>query len=94
MNRRSFHLDHAGHSITVELAGRLTREVDLLVDGKEVGLRREHGAESVLLAGDLPDDPPLPFTVRVDHTQHGIRNAECVLVIEGREIPMPERAAV
>jgi len=92
MNRRSFHLDHADHSITVELLGGHAREVELLVDGKEVGLRRERGADTALLSGDLPDDPPVPFTVRVVGTQHGFRHAECVLLIEGQELPMPERA--
>ena len=92
MITRSFHLDHAGHSITVDVRGAHTVDVDLLVDGKEVGVRREHGAGTVLLSSELPADPVLPFAVRVDHGRRGARHAECVLVVDGRELPMPERA--
>ncbi|MFC1417769.1 hypothetical protein [Streptacidiphilus cavernicola] len=93
MIRRSFHLDHAGHSVTVDLLGGHTVEAELLVDGKELAVRHERGTESLLLTGELPDDPPQPFTVRVEHARRGARHAACVLVLAGRELPMPERTA-
>jgi hypothetical protein len=60
-----FHVDRAGHSITVDVRCGHTREIWLLVDGKETGLRRERSSDVVTLDGELADDPPRPFTIRV-----------------------------
>ena len=89
-----FHLDHAGHSITVEARTGHTPEVALLVDGKEVGYRHQRGADATVLTGELPDDPPQPFELRLDHLRHATRSLTCTLLLAGRELPMPERTPV
>ena len=86
-----FHLDHDGHSITVDVRSGHAREVELLVDGKEVGSRRERASDTVTLPGELPEDPPRHFEVRVDHLRHRSRAPSSTLLLEGREISIPER---
>ena len=86
----SFHLDQAGHSITADVSVGHTAEVDLLVDGKEVGYRHERGGAAITLSSELPGDPPYPFTVRIAHPRHRARGLACTLLMDGREIPMPE----
>jgi hypothetical protein len=106
--QRQFHLDHAGHSITVTVRTGHAPEVELLVDGKEVG--HQHGADSAVIAGDLPEagpsnhlpgdlfeaapaaHPPHRFEIRVDHLRHRAHAPSCTLLLDGRETPMPERA--
>ncbi|MEY9964939.1 hypothetical protein ABIA33_002981 [Streptacidiphilus sp. MAP12-16] len=88
---RHFHLDHAGHSITVDVRRGHGREVELLIDGKEVGYRRERASDMVTMGGELPEDPPQRFAVRVDHLRHRTHAPACTLLLDGREIPMPER---
>lgn len=91
MGDHYFHLDQAGHSITVDVRSGHAREIQLLVDGKEVGSRRERGADAATLPGELPEDPPQPFSVRVDHLRHRTHPPTCTLLVDGREIAMPER---
>ncbi|MBC3840808.1 hypothetical protein GXW82_12525 [Streptacidiphilus sp. 4-A2] len=86
-----FHLDQAGHSITVDVRPGHAREIDMLVDGKEVGSRRERAADAATLTGELPGEPPQPFTVRVEHLRHHTHALACMLLLDGQEIPMPER---
>jgi len=86
-----FHLDQGSHSITVDVRSGHSREVELLVDGKEVGTRRERASDTVTLTGELPEDPPMPFAVRVDHLRHRTRTPACTLLLDGREISVPER---
>ncbi|MFI6448226.1 hypothetical protein [Kitasatospora sp. NPDC050543] len=89
----SFHRDHCGHSITVNIrAGRIT-ETELLVDGKEVGFQREHGLGTLprVLAGELPNDPAGAFQVRIDRPARGSTGLACVLVIGDDELPMADR---
>jgi hypothetical protein len=86
-----FHLDHAGHSITVEVRTGHTPEVALLVDGKEVGYRHQRGTDATVLTSELPDEPALPFELRLDHLRHATRSLTCTLLLDGHEIPMPER---
>ncbi|MFC1410858.1 hypothetical protein ACEZCY_15930 [Streptacidiphilus sp. N1-12] len=86
-----FHLDHAGHSITVDVRSGHAREIELLVDGKEVGSRRERASDAASLPGELPGDPALPFTVRVEHLRHRSHEPSCTVLLDGRELPMAER---
>ncbi|QMU77702.1 hypothetical protein GXW83_20415 [Streptacidiphilus sp. PB12-B1b] len=90
-HRHYFHLDHAGHSITVGVRSGHTPEVELLVDGKPVGYRHRHGTEATVLTGELASDPAQPFEVRVSRLRHGARAPVCTLELDGRELPMPER---
>ncbi|MER5862453.1 hypothetical protein [Kitasatospora sp. NPDC002040] len=85
MSRHRFHLDHGGHSVTVNLRHGLHTEIELLVDGKEVGLQRVHGHGPWTMADVLPDDPPKPFTVRITQDD----GPGCVLLTDGLERPMP-----
>jgi hypothetical protein len=91
-HHQHFHIDHAGHSITVNVAGGHTPEVELLVDGKEVGYRHERGSRIIELSSELPEDPPHPFSVCVYHPRHGQRTLACALRLDGHEAYMPERA--
>jgi hypothetical protein len=90
-NRHYFHVDHTGHSITVSVRTGHTPEVELLVDGKPVGYRHQHGSDATVLAGELASDPVQPFEVRISHMRHGTRELSCALALDGRELPMPER---
>ncbi|MGW0509164.1 hypothetical protein ACWD1W_07855 [Streptomyces olivaceoviridis] len=86
-----FHLDVAGHSVTVQTR-MAAHETELLVDGKVVGYQgaRAGHRRPVALTAELPGDPPQPFGVTVhagDATGH---TAVCVLEIAGRRQPMPE----
>jgi hypothetical protein len=89
--RHHFHLDRAGHSITVDVRGRHTREIWLVVDGRETGMRRERSSDAVTLDGELAEDPPQPFTVRVDNLRHRSDHPTCTLTLDGRESTVPER---
>jgi hypothetical protein len=92
MTDRHFHLDHAGHSITVDIRSGHARAIELLVDGKEVGFRRERASDAVTLTGELPEDRPLPFTIRIERLRHRGHDPVCTLLLpDGRELPMPER---
>ena len=86
-----FHVDQGGHSITVDVHSGHAREVELLVDGKEVGVRRERASDAGTMPGELPEDPPQPFAVRVEHLRHRSRSPACTLLFDKREIPMTER---
>ncbi|WP_405017899.1 hypothetical protein OHV05_13735 [Kitasatospora sp. NBC_00070] len=83
MHEHRFHRDHGSHSVTVNLRRGLHTEIELLVDGKEVGLQRVHGHGPWTVRDALPDDPPRPFTVRV-----GSEGPSCVLELDGAEWPM------
>ncbi|MGW0816449.1 hypothetical protein ACWD00_24835 [Streptomyces viridiviolaceus] len=87
-----FHLDVAGHSVTV-LTRHATRETELLVDGKTVGYQRTpagHRRHTVALAAELPGDPPQPFDVTLRAGDAAGHTATCVLEIAGRRYPMPD----
>ncbi|MEU9129521.1 hypothetical protein AB0D08_15675 [Kitasatospora sp. NPDC048540] len=92
---RRFHLDHVGHSVTVNVRAGRRIEYELLVDGKEVGYRRDrrHGHAVQLLAGELPGSPARPFALRIEHPA-GDRDAiACVLELDGAELPLAEATA-
>lgn len=88
-----FHADHGGHSITVTVRSGPDRGVELLVDGKEV-VNAPRVAGTTVVSAELPDDPPLPFSVAVHQPRFGSGVPRCSLMLEGSEEPMPERAIV
>ncbi|MFJ1586618.1 hypothetical protein ACIOC1_25250 [Streptomyces sp. NPDC088197] len=90
-----FHIEHAGHSISVDVSGGHHREVELLVDGREVGHREDGNADRLTLSGELPEDPPRPFAVRVEgRPHHRSQPPTCTLVLAGDEFPVPDRTPV
>lgn len=88
-----FHTDHGGHSITVDVRSTPPREVEVLVDGKEV-VHQAPQAGTTLMTGELPDDPPHPFSVAVRQPRFGSGVPRCSLMMDGAEEPMPERTWV
>lgn len=86
-----FHADHGGHSITVTVRSGAGRGVELLVDGKEV-VNAPRTTGTTLVSAELPDDPPLPFSVAVHQPRFGSGVPRCSLLLNGAEEPMPERA--
>ncbi|MER8103721.1 hypothetical protein [Kitasatospora sp. NPDC094016] len=93
--RYSFHLDQAGHSVTVNVRSGWITETELLVDGKECAFHRVHGhgVYPLTLAAQLAEEPPLPLSVRLDRAGAAEQPYSCVLEVAGAEHPMPERAA-
>ncbi len=87
-----FHTDHGGHSITVDVRSGRAREVELLVDGKEVVHRNPQSAGTTRMDAELPDDPPHPFSVAVRQPRFGSGVPRCSLMLDGVEEPMSERA--
>jgi hypothetical protein len=90
--RRHFHLDQAGHSITVNVRSGHTAEAEVLVDGKEVAAKQLHGAGTSLLRAEIPEEPAHPFQVRIRLPRMGSGTPSCVLQLDGVEQTMPERA--
>ncbi|MEV6979046.1 hypothetical protein [Kitasatospora sp. NPDC093806] len=95
--RHSFHLDRAEHSVTVNVRSGWITETEVLVDGKEVAFHRVHGhgvyplTLAAQLPADLPDEPPLPLTVRLERTPDPGHPLACNLDLGGAVHPMPER---
>ncbi|MEE1815849.1 hypothetical protein ACWEPZ_33135 [Streptomyces sp. NPDC004288] len=88
-----FHRDHAGCSVTVDLWMGGTRELDLLVDGKEVATARApgHHAGTTVMAAVLPTDPPRGIEVEVTLPGALGGDAACTLLVDGERLPMPAR---
>ncbi|MFE9628044.1 hypothetical protein [Streptomyces sp. NPDC006527] len=57
-----FHLDHDGHSITVQLSG-VDGLIEVLVDGKVVSRGSASRAGITVLDAELPGDPPRPLGI-------------------------------
>lgn len=83
-----FHLDRAGHSVTVQ-TGPASGEVELLVDGKVVASRRGRRPDVTVLAAELPDDPPQPFTVHLHWSKDAGNVPTCFMEADGERVPMP-----
>ncbi|GCB43470.1 hypothetical protein [Streptomyces sp. NL15-2K] len=83
-----FHLDRAGHSVTVQTGAR-SGDVELLVDGKVVDFRRGRRTGVTVLAAELPDDPPQPFTVHVHPSKEAGDVPVCVMETDGDRVPVP-----
>ncbi|MET9799653.1 hypothetical protein [Streptomyces sp. NPDC006368] len=81
-----FHLDQDGHSITV-LLGHVAQDIEVLVDGKVVAVRRGHRGGVRELAAELPGDPPRPFTILVEDLDGA---PLCVMVRDGSRFLMPQ----
>ncbi|MCB5907741.1 hypothetical protein [Streptomyces pinistramenti] len=87
-----FHLDEGGHSITVNVGRGRDGEIELLVNGKVIAYREEHGPGMNVLTGELPGDPVRPFRVRVREPRLVPTGPRCTLELDGgAEQPMPER---
>ncbi|WP_371493911.1 hypothetical protein OG871_02515 [Kitasatospora sp. NBC_00374] len=91
-----FHREHAGFSVTagVRLGGH--RELELLVDGKEVAAARVdgHRAEVRSMTTVLPTDPPRRIDVQVSLPGPVNGDPACVLLADGADgarLPMPAR---
>jgi hypothetical protein len=90
MNQHRYHLDTAGHSVTVTVSARRPHTAVLLVDGKEEDLRALAGQGPVDLHGELADDPPRPFTVTVTPAPgHFFHPPTCTLAVDGTQRPLP-----
>ncbi|MCJ1679103.1 hypothetical protein MTF65_17510 [Streptomyces sp. APSN-46.1] len=74
--RHHFHIDHAGHSVSVTIETGRKPLVEILVDGKEVAHERTAHDRPVVLPIELPTDPPTPAEVR---TASGPGVPRCVL---------------
>jgi hypothetical protein len=86
-----FHLDYGGHSITVEVSSGLKTTVELLVDGKPVGIATIHHGGDASLSGELAETPPIPVSVDVHQPKAGRGAPTCVVHIDGVERPLQER---
>ncbi|MET7303432.1 hypothetical protein [Embleya sp. NPDC005575] len=88
-----FHCEHAGCSVTVDLRMGGTRELDVLVNGKEVAAARVHGhhARTQVMTAILPTDPPRGIEVEV--TLPGALGGDpvSILLAGGERRPMPAR---
>ncbi|MFJ1709703.1 hypothetical protein [Kitasatospora sp. NPDC088346] len=82
-----FHREHAGFSVTagVRLGGH--RELELLVDGKEVAAVRVdgHRAQVCTLTTVLATDPPRPIAVRVSLPGRFNGDPACELLADGAD---------
>ncbi|MEV7777031.1 hypothetical protein [Kitasatospora sp. NPDC088351] len=90
--RHSFHLDQAGHSVTVNVRSGWITETEVLVDGKECAFHRVHGhgVYPLTLAAQLAEEPPLPLSVRLERTGVAGHPLACVLELGGTVRPMAE----
>ncbi|MEV5969583.1 hypothetical protein [Streptomyces sp. NPDC051921] len=88
-----FHCEHAGCSVTVDLRTGGTRELDLLVDGKEVAAARVSGyrARTAVMSALLPTDPPRGIEVEVALPGALGGEPSSTLVADGERRPMPAR---
>ncbi|MFF3607710.1 hypothetical protein [Streptomyces sp. NPDC002463] len=88
-----FHCEYAGCSVTVDLRMGRTRELELLVDGKQVAAARAHGhhAQTTVMTTILPTDPPRGIEVEV--TLPGALGGDpaSTLLVGGERGPMPAR---
>ncbi|MEV7774364.1 hypothetical protein [Kitasatospora sp. NPDC086791] len=88
-----FHCEHAGCSVTVGVRMGGTRELELLVDGKEVATARVHGrrARTAVMTAVLPTDPPRDVEVEVELPGAFGGEPVSILLEGGERRPMPAR---
>lgn len=84
-----FHIDAAGHSVTVNIYGGRRGAAELLVDGKATGHAELQGNRPAIVSGELPTEPPRPVSVRITP---GPGAPRCAAVIDGAEMLMSPRA--
>lgn len=92
--RHHFHLDRRGHSVTVNTRTGKACDIEVLVDGKEIAHQKVRDRGTIMLDGELPDDPPTPFRIRLRQARFGSLAPYCVLEVEGANLRMPERLYV
>ncbi|MEU4269959.1 hypothetical protein [Streptomyces sp. NPDC026092] len=80
--RHHFHIDHAGHSVSVTVQTGHKAVVEVLVDGKETGYATTSGDRPVTVHIELPTDPPTPASVRATA---GPGIPRCVLEVPGAD---------
>ncbi|MFE5484237.1 hypothetical protein [Streptomyces sp. NPDC056527] len=80
--RHHFHIDYAGHSVSVTIQTGHTAVVEVLVDGKETGHATTGQGHPVVVRIELPTEPPTPATVRA---APGPGIPRCVLEVPGVE---------
>ncbi|MEV6175730.1 hypothetical protein ACIHAR_07450 [Streptomyces sp. NPDC052016] len=80
-----FHLDHDGHSVTVQLSG-VDGSIEVLVDGKVVSRGSASRAGKTVLDAELPGDPPRPLGITLGDTGGVFL---CVVEIGGARYVMP-----
>ncbi|MER7956043.1 MULTISPECIES: hypothetical protein [unclassified Streptomyces] len=80
--RHHFHIDHAGHSVSVTVQTGHKAVVEVLVDGKETGYATTGHDRPVTVHIELPTDPPTSATVRA---AAGPGIPRCVLEVPGVE---------
>ncbi|MFJ8533586.1 hypothetical protein [Streptomyces sp. NPDC093591] len=83
-----FHLDRDGHSVSVQTGGA-SGVVELLVDGKVVASQRRRRRDAMVLAVELPSDPPRPFSVHVDWSTGTGGRPVCMWEIDGTRDLIP-----
>ncbi|MGW8766326.1 hypothetical protein ACWGN5_27945 [Streptomyces sp. NPDC055815] len=88
-----FHCEHAGCSVTVGLRMGGTRELELLVDGKQVAAAHVHGrhAQTTVMTTILPTDPPRGIEVEVELPGALGGDPASTLLVGGERTPMPTR---
>ncbi|MFH9725893.1 hypothetical protein ACH4M4_23445 [Streptomyces sp. NPDC017254] len=88
-----FHCEHAGCSVTVGLRMGGTRELELLVDGKQVAAASAHGhhAQTAVMTAVLPTDPPRAIEVEVKLPGTLGGDPASTLLAGGERTPMPAR---
>ena len=88
-----FHCEYAGCSVTVGLRTGGTRELELLVDGKQVAAASVHGrrARTTVMAAVLPTDPPRDIEVEVALPGAFGGDPASTLLAGGERRPMPAR---
>jgi len=84
-----FHLDMAGHSVTVNVHSGHRAIAELLVDGKVTDHQETRGHRPMLLSGELPAEHSRPISVRI---MPGSGVPRCAVVIDGVEELMSPRA--
>ena len=71
MTTYRFHSDRHGDSVTVLVhAGTVTSDIELLVNGREVGFGQIKGGETADLDAEFPTSPPTPLHVTVRRPKH------------------------
>ncbi|QMU69118.1 hypothetical protein [Streptacidiphilus sp. P02-A3a] len=88
---RQFHARYGSHAITVAVQRGRARDVELLVDGRQVGFIRERAGDVVMLAGVIVDDPPQFFHVRIEHLRQRSHGPICTALFGRTEQAMVQR---
>ncbi|WP_269273084.1 hypothetical protein [Streptomyces sp. H39-S7] len=72
----------------------MRRDVEVLVDGREVVHERMRGAGLSVLTAELPEDPAQTFQIRIHQPRFGSSVPQCVLSLDDVDRTMPARLVV